>query len=180
MVSYIVSGSNITMILNGRAYSVDSSHPNYEKIKAGLSSLTEEELVKLTDLPKAVENFCAGKAEVRDGEVVYEGKPLHNNLAQRILALMSDGFPFEPMLRFLENLMQNPSAQSISELYEFLSNRGLPITEDGHFLAYKVVRADYLDKYSGTIDNHPGKVIEFKRREVDDRREHTCSFGLAI
>jgi hypothetical protein len=80
----------------------------------------------------------------------------------------------------LENLMSNPSARAISELYDFLEHRALPITEDGYFLAYKSVRSDFKDKYSGTIDNSVGKTVEFPRNKVDDDRAHECSYGLHV
>ncbi len=180
MSSFIVAGQTITLVVNGSAYVVDPSHQNYEAIKTGLSVLTDDELEELANVPKAVASFIDGKAEIHNGTIYFNGEPIHSSLTERILDLMDQGFPFEPMLRFLENLMQNPSAQSISELYDFLTHKGLPITEDGCFLGYKVVRPDYMDKFSGRIDNHPGQVVEFHRGKVDDRREHECSFGLHV
>jgi hypothetical protein len=45
---------------------------------------------------------------------------------------------------------------------------------------YKVVRPDYTDKHSGSVDNHPGQIPEMLRNKVDDRRENTCSHGYHI
>ena len=68
--------------------------------------------------------------------------------------------------------------QSQKELYDFLEHESLPITEDGYFLAYKAVRADYMDKYRGAFDNHVGNVCEMTRSKVDDDRSRGCSNGL--
>jgi hypothetical protein len=66
----------------------------------------------------------------------------------------------------------------VNELYGFLEKNNLPITPDGHFLAYKKVRQNYLDVHSGTMDNSVGKVVEMERFKVDDKAENTCSSGL--
>jgi hypothetical protein len=47
-------------------------------------------------------------------------------------------------------------------------------------LAYKGIRSDWLDKYSGTIKNNIGATICFERNQVDDNRENECSFGLHV
>jgi hypothetical protein len=78
----------------------------------------------------------------------------------------------------MENLMNNPSKRAVDELYRFLEKNNLPITPDGHFLAYKKVRENYMDCHSGTFDNSVGKVCEMERNHVDDDKDRTCSTGL--
>jgi hypothetical protein len=91
---------------------------------------------------------------------------------------MSKGLPFQPLVNFLNNLMENPSMQSQKELYDFLEHQYLPVTEDGHFLAYKAVRSDYMDKYAGKFRNQVGDVCQMTRAKVDDNRSVGCSQGL--
>jgi hypothetical protein len=74
--------------------------------------------------------------------------------------------------------MENPSKRAIDELANFLDVGGLPITTDGHFLAYKNVRSNYFDIHSGKFDNSVGKVCEMKRNQVCDDKDLTCSSGL--
>jgi hypothetical protein len=74
--------------------------------------------------------------------------------------------------------MGNPSMQSQKELYDFLEHEHLPITEDGHFLAYKAVRGDFKDKYKGVFDNSVGNIVKMQRAKVDDNRSRGCSDGL--
>jgi hypothetical protein len=59
-----------------------------------------------------------------------------------------------------------------------LEKNNLPITSDGHFLAYKKVRKDFKDCHTGTMDNSVGKIVEMERHEVDDNANNTCSNGL--
>ena len=122
--------------------------------------------------------FSDGLVEIKNGQVTYEGEVVHGSISKRILEFMSKGLPFQPLVNFLNNLMENPSMQSQKELYDFLEHEHLPITEDGHFLAYKAVRSDYKDKYRGVFDNSVGKICKMQRAKVDDDRARGCSDGL--
>jgi hypothetical protein len=82
-----------------------------------------------------------------------------------IMDMINQGYPFEPMLNFLDNMSQNPSDHAIVELFEFMENKNMPITPDGHFLAYKAVRGDYKDLYSHTFDNSVGSTCEIERQQ---------------
>lgn len=92
--------------------------------------------------------------------------------------MYKEGFDIDPLVAFLHNLYENPSNNAINELYGFLEAGNLPITSDGHFLAYKKVNDNYTDCHTGKIDNSVGQVVEMPRNEVDDNRENTCSHGL--
>jgi hypothetical protein len=74
--------------------------------------------------------------------------------------------------------LQNPSKRAVDELYDFLEVGELPITEDGHFLAFKNVKSDYKDIHSGTYDNSVGSTCEMLRNKVDEDKDRTCSYGL--
>ena len=169
---------NLTLILNNKAHQVLPDHINYRLILEVLPTATNDELAELVDIEKAVANFSQGLVEVKNGKVFYQGEEVHGSISKRILEFMSKGLPFQPLVNFLNNLMENPSMQSQKELYDFLEHELLPITEDGHFLAYKAVRSDFMDKYRGTFDNHVGKVCEMQRAKVDDNRSVGCSQGL--
>lgn len=115
---------------------------------------------------------------ITDGIIFYNNIPIHNTLTDRILNMMDDGFNVSPMVAFLTNLMDNPSSRAVNELYDFLEESDLPITDDGHFLAYKRVRKDFKDIHSGTIDNSVGKVVTMMRNMVNEDKNQTCSDGL--
>jgi hypothetical protein len=74
--------------------------------------------------------------------------------------------------------MKNPTASAIEELYQFIEVGELPLTPEGNFLAYKVVRSDYKDIHTGTFDNTPGKIVKEDREKCDTNRNTTCSKGL--
>ena len=180
--SFVLTNDNsICIFANNHALPpIGRDHPNYQAIKEALADDDVDKLIQLTDIPKAVTTFANGKVEIRDGVVHYNGQSLHNGLTARIIHLMNEQFPFEPMLKFLENIMQNMSYRARIELYDFLAHHHLPITDDGCFLAYKHVRDDFKDIYSGKFDNSIGKVVEVDRGTVDDNREVGCSDGLHV
>lgn len=169
---------NLTLVLNNRTYQVLPDHINYKMIIEALPSATADELLEIVDVEKAVATFSDGLVEIKNGQVTYEGEIVHGSISKRILEFMSKGLPFQPLVNFLNNLMENPSMQSQKELYDFLEHEHLPITEDGHFLAYKAVRSDYKDKYRGVFDNSVGQVCKMTRAKVDDNRARGCSDGL--
>ncbi len=181
MVSFIVANSGvITAYANGKNFEVPPDHPNYQKIKEALVNNDADAIENLANVSVGLKNFTSGKAEVLNGEVFYNGQPMHNVLTERILQLMNQGFPFDPMVKFLENLMNNPSARAVNELYTFLSHHHLPITEDGCFLAYKRVGDNWKDLHSQTFDNNVGNTISMPRNQVDDNLNNGCGQGLHV
>lgn len=169
---------NLTLILKNKAHQVLPDHINYRLIMDSLQSASEDELLELVDIETAVSTFSEGAVEIKNGKVFYGGDEVHGAISKRILEFMSKGLPFQPLVNFLNNLMENPSMQSQTELYDFLEHQYLPITEDGFFLAYKAVRSDYMDKYAGKFRNKVGDVCEMRRAKVDDNRGVGCSQGL--
>lgn len=135
-----------------------------------------------------------GLEEVNPNEYHYNGTRLPKVLVKKLETLVGEGVDLTPFTKFMERLSKNPSAASISELYDFLSYRDLPITSDGYFLAYKGVAADYWSlkgnkdtiveegevNAGGKILNTVGSTIRVNRNQVDDDRTKGCSFGLHV
>ena len=183
MLSFIISGSGtINAVANGRQYVIPRTHRNYDRAKQALRTGDADTFVRAVDYQQTIQQFVpAGrKVEIRGDHVYLNGTPLHNVVTERILALARDGWPWEPVGNFLDNIQQNPSYRAIQELYTFLEHRALPITENGHFLAYKAVRADWKDKHSGTFDNGVGQTVRMPRNTVNDDAREGCSNGLHV
>lgn len=179
--SLVSDSGTVTVFVNGRPHVFAQDYPQMDKVKKAIGEKDVDEIVRLSSLPKAIESYSGNKVTVDHGVVKYKGKPLHNSLTRRILKLMADNFPFQSMLKFLENLMENPSKHAVNELYTFLVNRNLPITENGCFLAYKAVKDDYMDVHTGTIRNKVGdSPPPMERNEVDDDWRLECSSGYHV
>jgi hypothetical protein len=132
------------------------------------------------DVASSVEHFCDGYVHVKNGTLNWNGIPMPELFTDRILDMKKEGFDFDSMLNFMCNLNDNPSDKSILELFDFMQNKNLPITQDGYFLAYKAVRPDFKDIYSGSIDNSVGEVVEVDRSKVDSNRNRHCGAGLHV
>ena len=119
--AHIITGSGtINVIVDGNPYSVTVEHPSYSEIKVALKDGDGPAIVRLADIPQKLVDYSDGSIAVRDGVLYYENEGVDPTLSERILDLMKRDLPFEPMLRFLGNLMQNPSARAVRELYPFL------------------------------------------------------------
>jgi hypothetical protein len=177
--AYLIQGKNIILVLDGKSHTISrDTHMNYEKIVAALKESDWDELRDLVEPKTAIINFGQGNVTVEDGVVMWKDEPFHNALSVRMLEMYQEGFPVDPMIAFMENLMDNPSKRSVDQLYGFLEKNSLPITEDGYFLAFKKVRYDYTDIHSGKFDNSVGQVVEMERNQVNDNPDETCSDGL--
>lgn len=175
---FIIQGNNITVVIGNKPHTIAKSHITYQKVVDAIKAGDWTKVADLVEPKKVVLNYGKGNVSVQGDQLFWKGKPMHNALATRMITMLQDEFPIEPLVNFMENLMTNPSKRAVDELYGFLEKNSLPITPDGHFLAYKKVRNDYLDIHSGTMDNSPGKIVEMERNEVDDNKDRTCSSGL--
>lgn len=177
---FIILEDGISMLINMVPYTIDATHPKYEQIREACRDGDWEYAQELIDVAVAVQSFGGNKLEVNAdaGTVNYNGEPLHGSIVARIIQMISEGFSVEPLVCFLDNLMQNPSKRAVDELYGFLEYGKMPITEDGCFLAYKRVRSDYKSVHDGVTDNSIGMIVQMPRNKVDDRSDNTCSYGL--
>lgn len=178
-VAYLLQGKNIILVIDGKSHTISKgTHMNYARIVESLKDKDWDALRTLVEPKKAIIDFGKGYVSIDGDTVKWKGQPFPNSLSTRMVDMYKEGMSIDPMVRLMERLMKNPSKRSVDQFYGFLEKNNLPITEDGFFLAFKRVRADYMDVYSGTISNHIGAVVEMDRNMVDDNPESTCSTGL--
>lgn len=179
-IPYILTEESVTVVVAGQAHTMASSNPSFGEVRKELfkDEHDVERIKNLFDLEKAVEDYVQGSMEVKNSEVRYDGEVVHNYVVDRILDFMRRGLPYKPLLRFLEKLMANPSRRATDELYRFLEHKAMPLTPDGCFLAYKGVRHDFTDHYSGKFSNAVGQVLEMRRNGVCDNADLGCSSGF--
>lgn len=187
METAIVTDNSVTIVVDGNTRAVNKSHPNYAAIREAVRSKNWSSIPSLLDVRKSVSDFMQNSAgtskvsvESEYGRLVvkYNGLEVNNYITRRILALMNEGFDAVPIIRFFENVKLNPSKRAVDDLFEFIERGNIPLTPDGHILAYKNVRADFKDIHSGTMDNSVGCVVEMPRNEVNEDPDQTCSSGL--
>lgn len=178
-----ITENNISVYYNGTLYPpINKTHPNFDKVKELIKLGEWEKIPSLLDLSLSVKKYLSEHkdVEIKDGVIYFKGQLLDNLITKRTLELMKEGFSFKHLLNFIEKLQNNPSYRAVQELYKFLEHQSLPITEDGCFLAYKAVRNNYKDIFSGTFDNSIGKVVSIQRNMVDEDKARHCSNGLHV
>lgn len=185
--AYIITPGNVSIIIKGKVHNVTSTHVNYDAVLKAIAAKDFDSILELVDLKSPISKYINDtgvsdklRIDLDSGQVTYDGNVVHNTMVARILELKAEGFPVEPLVKLLSNLYTNPSKKAIDELYSFLEYGKMPITEDGHFLAYKRVNDNYTSCYDNKTANDIGTVVSMPRYEVDDRSSNTCSSGLHI
>jgi hypothetical protein len=184
MIPYTLTENAVTVVLDFVPHVVPRTHVNWDKIIAALTNGGTVDTVRpLIDIPAAVANFMKGAIEIKDRALYWNGRPLDTSLTRRILQHMDGNNPAlaDPLIAFLENVMENPSYRAVQGLFEWVEKSNLPVTPDGYILAWKAVREDYtsIHQTPGRVYDHtPGNVVEMPRNECDEDPEQTCSTGL--
>ena len=182
-IPYTLSDYSATVFADGKVLTLASGHKNFEYLQDLLKEPDHDvpAIVKAMDREEGIRQSTSGtNVEVINGTVYYKGEEVHNALTDKLLDLMDEGYNVTPWIKFLENLMLNPSYRSRECLYQFLEQFDAPITPDGNFIAFKRISKNWKDIHSGTFDNSIGTVVKMDRAKVDDDPKHTCSSGLHI
>lgn len=187
----------ITLKTKNKIVEVNKNHIKFNEIKMALHGNDEQLIYDLSQTnnvsttfhkPKPsfevnfghLEDFIqdpTGRATIIGDTVYYNGEEVHDVIKDRIFQFKSENLPFEHLLRCIEKIYENPSYKSRRDLFRFLENKSLPITENGCFLAYKVITNDWLDKWTHQVDNRINAVPSMPRSEVDDDSNIECSKG---
>lgn len=177
-VKYLITDNNISVNFDGETHIVARGSTYAEKLISALKEGRHDEVPGLVSAKSRIENFSEKTFTVESGEIFVNGVQAPEALGKKILKFANDGLPYQPLVRFAENLQRNPSQRSVDELFLFLETNEHPITEDGCFIAYRRVRGDFKDIYTGKFDNSPGQTLAMPREEVDPDGNRTCSTGF--
>lgn len=194
--------ANLTAFIDGEMYTASSEHPNFKAIVAAVVE-DDPEAADLFDIEKAVSarfERLTERVTLNNGVVYFDGDAMNNALTDEIVRHLNEGEDFEPLVNFMENVMQNPSKNSRDQLFEWVANdESLTITEDGYIVGYKgckvgtdgvplstrqapsseqVTVNDTL--VTGYVPNEDGSVVAMPRSIVDPSEGNHCSVGLHV
>jgi hypothetical protein len=178
--SYTMTGDSVTVVLNGNPYTVAKGAPNFSALRKALDGEDWKTAKKYLTVAGTVSAWSKGDFRVIGSDVRVKDEVLPREMGQRIVSMVTRNEDPSSVLNFWTRLRRNPSARSVQQLWSFLSHRGIPLTEDGHFLAYKSVRKDYKDHHSGTVDNKIGVVNEMPRNKISDDPREACHEGYHV
>lgn len=189
---------SITKVVDDKVeatYTMDSKNELFPKVlyivvSSGLEQEALAEAYSMLQPKLMVESYTDGRIKIDVGvntKITYTpdiGPAFEVNglLSKRIVEMIGskghDGA--KSLINFLDKMMKNPSNRSVTELYGFLEHNDITITQDGNFLAWKVVRSNYMDKHTGTFSNAIGTDVRVLRNQVDEDSDVTCSHGLHV
>jgi hypothetical protein len=179
MIPFILKSSSISLFpVGGEPIIIDYTHVNFNAVADAIREGRWDDALEMASVSNYINSVSAGNVRVDETGLYYKDMPLTGYLANKLTQFFNEGLLVEHYCAFVDNLMNNPSMVSRNELFLFLEAANLPVTDDGCFLAYKAVTNDYKDHHTGSFDNSPGVTHSMPRREVDDNRERTCSYGF--
>lgn len=184
-VEYIVTGDSVVMTLGGESEIVDSTHANFKAIVQAIVAGNYKEAFELMNIRKAIEKFCQGAIRIEGDQLFYGAVPIKSVLATKILDMMKQGdASFQNLVNFFEKLMDNPSADSVSQLWGFISHNDVEIDSEGYIIGWKKVQKNregrLFDSRTGRVPNDINNIVEMPRWMVDADRSRTCSQGLHV
>jgi len=170
----------ITVVLDGERHSINAGNGMFSKALEAYKVNDWDAFIGCVNPTIRLKSLYASYEgiEVKDGNLYVFDEPVHSTLATRVLSFLEAGLDCVHLFKFILKLNLNPSKRAVDELYTFLEHRALPITDNGNFLAYKAVREDYTDKYTGKFLNTIDSVLEMPRNKVDDDKNVGCSYGF--
>lgn len=178
--NHIITGETIILIFDDGAEQINKTSTCYNKVKSMLQSKDFSSLWKVVSPKELINNNTYGEFKVKDGAVYHYDTLLPNDLASRILDFINKDIPILPLQRFWSNLRKNPNIFARAQLFGFLENNGIPITEDGCFIAYKRVNENFTDIFTGKISNKPNEIVKMQRDKVNTDSSVACSTGLHV
>jgi hypothetical protein len=185
-----ITPRSLTVVMGSLTRTIRETHPKWADTRdllkamaaAGRKVPSAEEETRLTewlDFPRHITRLTNGLVTVTDrGAVLYQGDPIHPHLAERIRAHLDEGFDIDPLCRFVERLSLNPDPAVRDQLFRWLEETRMPITSDGHFLAYKYVNANMTSAHDGETLHEIGKPTKMPREKCDPNPDNHCSSGL--
>lgn len=189
MASIIRSDDMIIVAINNQPYVVYADDSQFDKLCEALDSSwnwTDAELLRLISYGARAEEVQkqladAGIMTDSNGRVInYKSNPIAEDLSKYVIACVKEG-DVTAVISFIKRLYENPNERTRGHLFQFMETNKLPMLNSGEFLAYKVVRSNYLDKASGSFSNHPGSKMPVKDWcDVDLDPERLCSKGFHV
>lgn len=189
MNTYILTNGGITGLLNTKPFSVTKEHAQYEAIAKAALSKNWAQVEALLNPAAAVESFVKElnsvggdvQVEIKGNDVIVTYRGLDVNageLGSTIRSMVRVGYDVSHLLNLLDRLMKNPDPNVISRVFDFITTSGMPITEDGHIIAYKRVNDNYRSFYDDSTEHVIGGIVKMDRKACNPNGAETCSHGL--
>jgi hypothetical protein len=177
---FTLTNESITVIWEGKSHVVQKGSPQFNALRKAIITENWKAVPKNLTVAKSIKDWAKGKFTLGDNTFSYEGRKLPRDINERITKMATTGDDPTPLFKFWERLQKNPSSRSVAQLWPFLAHKGIPLTKEGTFLAYKGVTQALKDAHTGTVDNKPGIVNKLPRNQISDDPDVACHFGFHV
>ena len=181
---YTITNESVTVILQGETYTVKTGDPNYEPARDAVLSARWEDLPLLFSRGLALEKWAQGHFTFRDNHMFFRNQKLPADLNSRMLKMAARGDDPTVLMKFWEMLMENPSYNSVEQLWPFLNQQGICLDTDGYIICYKGVDSKYQSFHADIdgkyVDNTPGQKPWMPRNLVSDQYHVPCHTGYHL
>lgn len=179
-----------------------ASHPGYEAVVEelfGAEALDQtpnyDYIRKQADVADAVATrfeAVTDRVSVANRRVYFDGDEVEGSIARAILDALGESHnAAQGLAWFLTKLAANPSANSRTQLYNFLDVHDFTITFNGDIVGYKGITEDNTsvnggeaivdgEVVRGRIPNRLNSVITMPRSKVEDNSGVSCASGLHV
>jgi hypothetical protein len=186
---------------------ISDDHPNFKAImeichdaaRPDVEFVDTDKVAELFDIPTTiVRKFSrlSDRVTIENGVLCFDHDPAQPGLSKQILVFLDKGDDVEPLVKFMEKIMRNPSDNSRDQAWAWLDEHDFSINEDGNVIGYKGVSGNGDGTYRSStaghafvndkefvnsyIPNAVGDTIRMPRSEVVDNPYASCSYGLHI
>lgn len=179
--TFILNDTSVSFFHDGQMHQTSSSNPMFKDIVAKLRKGDLDDATKLTNIAQAIERASKGIIKNDGGILKYVDQNLHETVQDWIMRNMNKGNPaWDAVINFMGRCKLNENPESIEQLWQFIRACGLIITPTGHFIGYKYVDDNFMDKHTGKLNYSLGKIVEMPRDMVEFNPEIACGPGIHV
>lgn len=199
MLAHIIDDTSVSVVIDGKFRTVERATKRGQALVNALRTNPQDvtKIKQLADVSSFIAKKSLGRVVVdSENRLRLDGELIDYGLTEILLETLSDNGNVEHFVRFIENVHENPDKSVAEQVYGFISKGRMPLTPDGHFLAFKRVDSDYRSFRSGRelvtvttadriwathvgrIPNPLGAIVAMDRALCDPNRQKTCSVGL--
>lgn len=179
---HIISENNIVIFMtNGGMKTVSKTHKSFKKISAHLKNQEFQDAFDLIEKISHVKIKTKPIFTVKNDVGYYKNEKLPKSITKILQRFLDNNISPTAVINFWNRLKKNPREFARNELMLFLEHTGIPLCEDGTFITYKVIRDNYMDCHTESINNKPGaKIPRMDVAAVEHNRELCNAKGYHV
>lgn len=182
-VSVMFLPTQVIVAQGGVPRTIDTSHKSYGAIVDALVDKDYEKAFGLMDPKETITKFTGGRIVFDGKKITWDGFEInHKSLIKRVskMALAGDRENLTRFTKFMDKLFENPSANLVTRVFDFMVFADIEVDDDGDIIVYKSVNQNYTDQRTGKVQNNPGTTVRMPRSFVNDNQADLCSYGLHV